>query len=363
MLHEFVSVYRDAIIARTRERLAVRPWPSASAAELEYGVPLFLSQLTATLVGEMGASPSAIGASTAHHVGDLSKFGFSLAQVVHDYGDIRQALTELALEHRAPITTEEFHTLNRCLDTAVAEAVTEHRRVTAETAYADQVERWGGVTHEIRDMLNTAKLAYELLKRGAVGVQGSTVAVLGRSLTNLGDFVESTLSEIRLSAQLQRRERLSVASFVNEIAVNARLHADNRGLKFITETCDPAWAVTADRQMLTSAVMNLLNNAFKYTRAGGRVILRVRAADTRLSIEVEDECGGFPVPSTDVFEPFGQRRGKDRSGLGLGLSMARKAVRAHGGDIVTRNIPGKGCVFVVEMPLIVDPSIVAEIVA
>jgi signal transduction histidine kinase len=79
---------------------------------------------------------------------------------------------------------------------------------------------------------------------------------------------------------------------------------------------------------------------------------------------VEDECGGFPVPSMDVFQPFGQRRGKDRTGLGLGLSIARKTVRAHGGDIVTRNIPGKGCIFLVEVPLIVDgdASIVAEIV-
>jgi signal transduction histidine kinase len=367
MLHEFISIYRDAIIARTRKRLAARPWPSASPAELDHGVPLFLSQLTATLEGEMGASrfsANAIGASDAHHGRDLRELGFSVAQVVHDYGDICQALTELALEHSAPITTEEFHTLNRCLDTAIAEAVTEHSRVTVEIAFADQVERWGGVAHEIRDMLNTANLAYELLKRGTVAINGSTGAVLGRTLINLGDFVESILSEIRLSAQLQRRERLSVASFVDEIAVSAQLHADNRGLEFIIEGGDPAWAVTADRQMLASAVMNVLNNAFKYTRAGGRVILRVHAADTRLVIEVEDECGGFPVPSMDVFQPFGQRRGKDRTGLGLGLSIARKTVRAHGGDIVTRNIPGKGCIFLVEVPLIVDgdASIVAEIV-
>jgi hypothetical protein len=147
MLHEFISIYRDAIIARTRKRLAARPWPSASPAELDHGVPLFLSQLTATLEGEMGASrfsANAIGASDAHHGRDLRELGFSVAQVVHDYGDICQALTELALEHSAPITTEEFHTLNRCLDTAIAEAVTEHSRVTVEIAFADQVERWGG---------------------------------------------------------------------------------------------------------------------------------------------------------------------------------------------------------------------------
>jgi signal transduction histidine kinase len=68
-------------------------------------------------------------------------------------------------------------------------------------------------------------------------------------------------------------------------------------------------------------------------------------------LEVEDGCGGIPAVVGDPFEPFGQRRGRDRTGLGLGLSMARRAVRAHEGDIHIRNIPGKGCVFVIDVPL------------
>ena len=110
-------------------------------------------------------------------------------------------------------------------------------------------------------------------------------------------------------------------------------------------------AVTADPQLLASAVTNILNNAFKYTRPGSRVVLRVRTADRRLLIEVEDECGGLPEGGGELFQPFGQRRGRDRTGLGLGLSIARKAVRAHGGDIVTRNMPGHGCVFTIDLPL------------
>ncbi|HMF59104.1 MAG TPA: HAMP domain-containing sensor histidine kinase, partial [Vicinamibacterales bacterium] len=70
-------------------------------------------------------------------------------------------------------------------------------------------------------------------------------------------------------------------------------------------------------------------------------------------IEVEDECGGIPESAGDLFKPFADRRGKDRSGLGLGLSIARRAVRAHGGDIHIRNLPGKGCIFVIEVPLAV----------
>ena len=99
--------------------------------------------------------------------------------------------------------------------------------------------------------------------------------------------------------------------------------------------------------------MNLLQNAFKCTPAGGRVELRVRREDTRVLIEVEDECGGMPESSSDLFQPFGERRGRDKTGLGLGLSIARRAVRAHGGEIYIRNMPGTGCVFVVEIPMAV----------
>jgi signal transduction histidine kinase len=178
--------------------------------------------------------------------------------------------------------------------------------------------------------------------------------VLGRSLMDLSAFVESMLSDIRLNAKSQPRERMTVASFVDDIAANARLHADYRGLDFAVEPGPPDLALTADPQLLASAVTNLLHNAFKYTRPGGHVILRVHTGDMRLLIEVEDECGGLPAGRGDLFRPFGQRRGSDRSGLGLGLSIARKAVSAHGGEIVTRNMPGKGCVFVIDIPLASD---------
>ena len=104
--------------------------------------------------------------------------------------------------------------------------------------------------------------------------------------------------------------------------------------------------------------MNLLSNAFKNTPAGGHVGLRARAEDRRLLIEVEDECGGLPPGKGDLFQPFGERRGSDRSGLGLGLAIARKAVRAHGGEITIRNLSGKGCVFIVDVPLAVEDVVV-----
>jgi len=364
MLHEFIDLHRDAIIARTRDRVRSRPWPSVAPGEVEHGVPLFLTQLAETLrlEGTSARFPvDAIGASAARHGRNLLRSGFTLSQVVHDYGDICQTITAFAVEQGAPITVEEFHTLNRCLDTAIAEAVTEHARGTAESRSAEEIERLGYAAHELRDSLNTAILAFHTLKRGAVPIGGSTGAILGRSLMSLRQLIDRTLSEVRLEAGKQRRERLAVVAFIDEIAATGLLHAEDRAIQFSIEPIDPTLSIDADPQLLASAVMNLLHNAFKNTPSGRRVVLRARAEQGRLLIETEDECGGMPQGKSDPFHVFGDRRGRDRSGLGLGLSIARKAVRAHGGDIRIRNIPGKGCVFITEIPLAADTGVPHEV--
>jgi signal transduction histidine kinase len=354
MLHEFIDIYRDLIVARTRQRVRARPWPSISSLEIEYGVPLFLTQLSETLRLEATAIPfssDAIGSTAARHGAEMLRADYSVAQVVHDYGDICQAITEIAIEQRAPITVEEFHTLNRCLDTAIAEAVTEHNRLATHKRSREEVERLGHNAHEARDLLNTAFLAFHALKRGTVPVNGSTGAVLGRSLTDLVALVDRTLSEVRLAGAEHRRERIRVARFVDDIAATGHLHAEYRGIGFTVTDVDPAVFVDGDAPLLMAAVMNLLHNAFKNTPTGGAVILRVQADGQRLLIAIEDQGGGLPNGEADLFQAFGERRGADRSGLGLGLSISRRAVRAHGGDIHIRNLPGLGCVFTIDVPL------------
>ena len=355
MLSAFITQHHDEIVSRTRERVRSRPWPSVASGELEYGVPLFLTQLVETLrleaIGTLHSS-EAIGSTATRHGAEMLAAGFSVSQVVHDYGDICQAVTEIAFEQKAPISVEEFHTLNRCLDTAIAEAVTEHARLIAQRRSEDEVQRLGQSAHELRDLLNAALLAFQALKRGPVSINGSTGAVLGRSLTSLVALTDRSLSEVRLAATLQRREPFSVATFVDEIAATGMLHAEYRHIGFSVTPVDPALSVEADPQLLASAAMNLLHNAFKNTRTGGNVTLRAQAAGQRLVVEIEDECGGIPESKGDLFQAFGERRGTDRSGLGLGLFIARQAVRAHGGEITIRNMPGQGCIFAIDVPLV-----------
>ena len=338
MLHEFITTYRDPIIARTREKLTDRPWPLVSTSELEHGVPLFLTQLSETLRLETTPTPFSQKrhrASAAKHGRELRALGFNISQVVHDYGDICQAITEVAVEQHLPITTEEFHTLNRCLDTAIAEAVTEHARITAESRSTEEIERSGQLAHEIRDILNTALLAFHTLKRGTVAINGSTGTVLGRSLMSLRDLVDNTLSDVRMAANIQRSERVPVAAFLSEIAVAGQPARREPRRAVRHRQVDPRLAVNADPQLLASAVMNLLNNAFKYTHAGGRVVLRALREDGRVRIEVEDECGGIPDGTDDPFKAFADRRQKrpDRSRPRT-LDRSKGGQNARGGHLL-----------------------------
>ena len=105
MLYEFITLHRDEIICRTRERVRGRAWPSVSSRELEHGVPLFLTQLSETLRLEGTATPFSsdlIGSTAARHGAELLAEGFTVSQVVHDYGDICQTITELAAAQSSP---------------------------------------------------------------------------------------------------------------------------------------------------------------------------------------------------------------------------------------------------------------------
>ena len=123
MLYEFITLNRMEIITRCRAKVATRLMPLPSAAEINHGVPLFLEQLVGILRSGDSSTPE-IDQSAGQHGHDLLLKGFTVSQVVHDYGDVCQAVTDLAVETNAPISTDDFRTLNRCLDEAIASAVT-----------------------------------------------------------------------------------------------------------------------------------------------------------------------------------------------------------------------------------------------
>ncbi|MEI9948774.1 MAG: HAMP domain-containing sensor histidine kinase [Pseudomonadota bacterium] len=331
-----------------------------SEEKLEHGVPLFLSQLadalalppspSLSLARGDASSTKAITDSAALHGHDLLRLGFTLAQVVHGYGDVCQVVTELAQEIGAKITVDDFHVFNRCLDDAIAGAVSAYGEQRERDITHQGSERQGVLAHELRNLLHVARLSFDALKHGKVGLNGSTAAVHERSLANLTALVERSLIEVRLEAGKPRIERLSVFEFISEVGASAAIQAEARRIRLTVEPVAGNLVIDADRELLSSALMNLLQNAFKFTGANGSVSLATRATTNRVVLDVCDECGGLPAGRAEaLFLPFTQASA-DRSGLGLGLSIALSAVRINGGDLSVRNIPGKGCVFTIALP-------------
>jgi signal transduction histidine kinase len=354
MLYEFITFNREEIITRCRAKVAARSIPLPSEAEINHGVPLFLDQLVGMLRSG-DSSTLEIDRSAGQHGHDLLLKGFTVSQVVHDYGDVCQTVTDLAVESSVPISTEDFRTLNRCLDEAIASAVTMYEREKeqshSDTAMDRDHERMGFLIHELRNLVGTAVVAFEVLKSGNVGVGGSTGAVLNRSLTGLRDLITRSLDEVRLMNVVKNKKRILVADFIEEIAAGALLEADARDLTLVVSPVHVELEIDADRQVLAAVVGNLVQNAFKFTRSQSTVTLGVRASVDRVLIEVHDECGGLlrEGEGKELFPSF-EQRGTDRTGLGIGLPFSRWGAEANGGRLYARNLPGMGCVFTVDLP-------------
>jgi len=129
VLHEFVTSYRDELARRCRARVSERGSPSVAAAGPQHGVPLVLEQLVRALRSEE-QNPREVSRTAALHGKELREQGYTAGQVVQDYADISQAITELATECHAPVTVEELHSLDRFLDSAIADAVASYGGLT-----------------------------------------------------------------------------------------------------------------------------------------------------------------------------------------------------------------------------------------
>lgn len=215
MLHEFLSANRQELINRCQGKVAKRLLPTGITEALGHGVPLFLQQLVDTLRLEQttslrnGDSPPApasreIGRAAALHGADLLRLGYSVDQVVHDYGDVCQSVTALAVEQAVSINTDEFRTLNRCLDDAIADAVSAFgaARQVSIAAHAQTLQqRLDHFVDEQRRLVDIAIQSYAAIRTGNVGLTGATGSLLAFALDEIRSLANRTLPDVRLASQ------------------------------------------------------------------------------------------------------------------------------------------------------------------
>jgi len=352
MLREFIATNREEILARARSRVAKRNAPVATAVELTQGLPVFLDQLREALRRASAhdvVDHEEIQLSASQHGYDLFKKGLTVAQVVHDYGDLCQVITGLSQEQRRQIPGDEFQTLNLSLDDAIAGAVTAYAHQRDNALVNQGTERLGTLAHEMRNVLNTVMLSVASIKKGTVGLNGSTGTILDRNLIRLQTLIDRSLADVRLDVGMQNLERVPVWEVLEDVAIGASLVAQTRGVHFMLTPVDHTVIVEADRQILAAAIANLVQNALKFTRKDTTVHLGASTTPSRVLIEVEDQCGGLPDSPESLLRPFVQKSG-DRTGLGLGLSICSKAVKSMAGELRIRDLPGKGCIFTIDLP-------------
>jgi signal transduction histidine kinase len=333
---------------------------------------MFLEQLTRTLFAEEHGDAaegarisgpaggdvtqlSQIGVTAAAHGQELLELGFTVDQVVHAYGDLCQSITDLAVERDAPFSVEQFRTLNRCLDNAIADAVTEFsmlRQVKILRQQKDsENERLGMLVHELRNSLQTVTLAFLALEAGTVPVGGSTGALMKRGLANMSGLLDRALDNVRAEAATSDpAHAFPLDAFIADAKSIAALRATARGCELVVPEVDAGVGIAGNREHLLAALVNLLQNAFKFTHPHTDVTLHAHVEADRVTIDVKDHCGGLPCGFAEkMFKPFTQG-GFDRSGLGLGLAIAQRTVEASGGSLTVRDVPGTGCIFTMSLP-------------
>jgi signal transduction histidine kinase len=358
MLHEFLIKYEKPILKMAMKRTIGLSEDLQSTDELEKGLPVFYKDLIDVLqkgpIDDGSEDPVhteeiTVGEAAAHGK-ESRRLGYTISQVVHGYGAICQAVTDFAQQKNELISPWEFHELNLCLDVVIAEAVTQYEKVGQEDIHHQEILRLGELAHELRNTLASAMLAHEMMVKGKVGNSGNTSRVLAKSLARMRELIDRSLAEVRLqSAPKPIFQRTQIMEVVSDVEATAMTEANSKGLNLIIQV-DPTLEVNVDRQLLVSALSNLVQNAIKFTKQKGNIWLRTRTDLGKVVLEVEDECGGLPEGKAEIlFKPFTQM-GEDKSGLGLGLTISQRAIYLNDGTLFVKNLPKKGCIFSIILP-------------
>ncbi len=355
-LHEVVQLHRDVILERWKMSVSGRFAPETlPVLELLDHFPIFLDEVIEALRAHADGEPQECETSTvaAIHGEQRLRLGFSLAAVVREYEALREVIEDAAIDVGAPVAHDEARCLGRSITGGIATAVSEYSRQRDVELARQHNEHIGFIAHELRNPLSTASLALQMLfNEQQLSMTLRPSRALARSIESMQSLIDHALRAASAAAAGVdvKRELITLKALIDDSSLVTSIDAETFGVGFRVKL-ETDGELFVDVRLVRSALGNLLRNAVRYSHRGGMVELRARVMGELAILEVEDTCGGLePGKVEQAFLPF-VRLDTEKTGFGLGLSIAKQAVDAHGGSIRVQNLPGKGCIFAMELPL------------
>ena len=213
------------------------------------------------------------------------------------------------------------------------------------------------IAHELRTPLSNVKGYLEATRDGVLKPDADTLRKLDEEATLLSRLVDD-LQELSLAEAGELKlvcHTEDIANLINQTVSTTQAKAIVKGVSISTELSDKLPPVNIDSHRISQVLRNLLENAMTYTAAGGVVTVAATQQDNRVEVSVTDTGEGIPAEElSNIFERFyrvDKSRARATGGSGLGLTIARRLVEAHGGEIKVHSEPGNGSCFSFTIPV------------
>jgi signal transduction histidine kinase len=338
---------------KVEREVSAAPLPTV---ELMDHMPAFVDELIARAAktGEpLPRAPLPSEPAEQHGVQRL-RLGFNVGEVVREYGLLHECVLEEMNRIGYRMDAADQKLIARSVSQGIADAVSLYVSQRDSELARQASEHVGFIAHEVRNGLATSLLAYQGLRRPDTEASGPFER-LGRSLRSIAEVVNNALTQSWLRMGLvPKTQGVPLRAFLEQLVLDLGADARDRSVDMVLDL-PRHLVIAADPRLLRSAVSNLVTNALKFSPPGANITVRASTGEGRLYIEVADQCGGLPPgKAEELFSPFVQKH-DNRAGFGLGLAIVRQAAEAHGGTIKVRDVPGYGCVFRLDLPLVHQP--------